>query len=676
MINRLSTLKIATIVLVILSGAEVYCQPDSTITFEAVTVEAYQMPEKLRTIPGSLSLLGTRDIGNTDATNLASIMNTLPGVSMQSGTYTTNRIVIRGMGSRTPYNTNRIRCYLNEIPLTTADGISTPEEIDLLSIGRIEVIKGPSSALYGSGLGGSLNLYTPAAEKSGGHAGVQYGSFKTAKINLMGTVVRNDLNLSVGLGYLNSGGYRENSNYKRSSLLINGGYNRPTWSIGINLLLMGVHGGIPSSLGETMFSTDPQAAAPGWKAIGGFKEYTKGLAGITLTNRLSDKLTNKTTLFGRANDQYEKRPFNNLDDQTTSLGIREKLSLHLDKTDWVGGFEWIAEAYEWQLDTNDFVINRNREVRNQWNVFGMVYYRPGPKINISIAGAVNYIHYRLTDLFENNGDQSGSRKFPVIISPRIGINYAANENVAVFVSAGHGFSMPSPEETLSPEGNVNRDIKPEQGIQIELGSRLTFFEQALSIDATVYWIGLKDLLVTKRITEDIFTGMNAGRTNHLGVELLLRNQTLNYASFPGKLITTISYFWSLNRFIDFTDDEMVFDGNQLPGIPAQMITLQFNWDPIRVLNLHTDFGYTGKQFLNDGNTDQYNGFFVANLKISVDFQTGKRSRFAFSIGVNNLTDTHYASMVVVNAQGFNGSEPRYYYPGLPRHVYAGIGCFF
>ena len=52
-------------------------------------------------------------------TNLAATLNTIPGITMQTGTYLTSRIVIRGMGSRTPYNTNRIRSYLNEIPLTS-----------------------------------------------------------------------------------------------------------------------------------------------------------------------------------------------------------------------------------------------------------------------------------------------------------------------------------------------------------------------------------------------------------------------------------------------------------------------------------------------------------------------------------------------------------------------------
>ena len=286
MINRSLNTFVLLFILLSASVQKVVSQPDTTITIEAVTVEAYQMSERLFAIPGSLSLLTSRETNHTDGTNLASVLNTLPGVTMQSGTYTTNRIVIRGMGSRTPYNTNRIRSYLNDIPLTTSDGISTPEEIDLLGIGRIEVVKGPSSALYGSGLGGSINLYTPEAEKSRGFAGLQYGSFSTAKVNLSGTLVHKGIRLGASLGHLQSAGYRENNDYRRTSLMVNAGYDRTNWSVYLHLLLMGVHGGIPSSLGETLFNTDPQAAAPNWKAIEGYKEYTKGIAGITLVNKM------------------------------------------------------------------------------------------------------------------------------------------------------------------------------------------------------------------------------------------------------------------------------------------------------------------------------------------------------------------------------------------------------
>jgi len=45
-------------------------------------------------------------------------------------------------------------------------------------------------------------------------------------------------------------------------------------------------------------------------------------------------------------------------------------------------------------------------------------------------------------------------------------------------------------------------------------------------------------------------------------------------------------------------------------------------------------------------------------------------------GINNISDNHYASMLVVNAIGFGNNEPRYYYPGLPGNIYGGVQLMF
>jgi iron complex outermembrane receptor protein len=665
-----------TFLLLLLSGSYAHSQADSILMLDAVRVESYQISGSLRSIPGSLSVLTGEAIGHTDGTNMAGTLNTLPGVTMQTGSFTTNRIVIRGMGSRTPYNTNRIRTYLNDIPLTSSEGISSPEEIDLQSLGRIEIVKGPSSALYGSGLGGTINLLTPVTLQRILRAGIQYGNFNTVQAGITGNLINDKSDFFGHIGYLHSDGYRENSRYDRISLLSAAGWKFTGWTLNYSLLLMGVNAGIPSSLGATMFENDPQAAAPAWKNIEGYKRYGKGMAGITLTKSFKDRLTNKLILFGRGIDSYEKRPFNNLDDMSLGAGVRNKLSYHGQKTDWVLGVEWIFEQYSWKLDLDGSLLNQNREKRSQLNIFAMGYYRPSRKLNISVAGAINRITYRLTDLYADNGDQSDTRAFPVIFSPRVGFNYAPVANWAIYGSAGHGFSMPSPEETLLPAGDVNQDIKPEQGFQFEIGTRLSLLDRALEFDGTLYWIELKDLLVTKRVTEDIFTGINAGQTRHLGMEMQLHYCILNLADFPGEIHAGFSYTFTLNRFIEFTDDTSTYNGNFLPGIPDQTLYFQLAWEPVKWLEFSFNLRYTGDQYLLDDNSLEYPGYWVSNLKLTARLPLKRSGEFNLFAGINNLVDQHHASMLVVNARGFGGAEPRYYYPGLPRNGYAGIRFSF
>jgi iron complex outermembrane receptor protein len=644
---------------------------DSVHLLEDVKVVAYRFRGRVHTLPGNLAVKSSESLRLPGGTNFAEAVNTIPGVTMQSGTFATSRIVIRGMGSRTPYNTNRIRAYLNEIPITDADGVSAPEEIDLQNLDRIEVIKGPSSALYGSGLGGSINLYTPVKKKNSGNFNTHFESFGTYRNHLSGSLNSGKASLWGSLSQLSSKGYRENNDYNRLSLLTTSIVDQKKWSLNTTLLVTGMRGGIPSSLGQTLFETNPKAAAPNWKAVGGYQKYFKGLGAVSVTNRLSERVSNQLTVFWKFSDNFERRPFNDLDDGTSGGGLRERINYLTSKIDVIAGAEWIGEGYRWLLRDDGVLINRNLENRFQLNVFSLAYYKPVPKVNISAGAALNSIRYSLTDRFEADGDQSGNRSFPLIFSPRIGLNYAPGDRLAFYASAGHGFSLPSPEETLLPQGNVNPGIKPEKGMQYETGIRLHLPFHDISAELSLYDIELSNLLLTKRLSEDIFTGINAGRTRHQGIELSLQNTWFESSEFPGRLLSIIGYTRSLNRFIRFTDNDVTFDGNHLPGIPDQVFNLQLLWDMLKKLRFSGNFHYTGEQYLNDANNLKYGDYFICDLKATLTLGKAQKSLSIYS-GVNNVSNVHYASMLIVNALGVNNAEPRYYYPGLPRHYYVGV----
>lgn len=659
-----------------LSQEHTYQETDSTIQLNEVIVNAYQLNTQHHQLPGSISLLTTEEMERGDGISFANILHAMPGIYMHSGTYATSRIIIRGVGSRTPYNTNRIKAYLNDIPFTSSDGISTPEDIDLGGITRMEVIKGPASALYGSGLGGNINLYTPQTGGNSGNALLQYGSFNTMKAAAGGNMHRNNLQIGGQVSHLRSDGHREHNRLRRTTLLSSGSWRHPSWSLSYTLLLIDMNAQIPSSIGKSLYETSPESAAANWKAVEGYKEYRRAIAGITLTNRLAENWNNRLTLFGNSTDSYERRPFNNLGDGTRGGGIRNRLSYHRERFDALLGVEWISDNYRWELDLEGEQINRNRERRSHLNLFAMGYWRPSPAWNISLGGALNSIRYRLTDLFPENGDQSGNRHFPAVFSPRLGVNYAPSPLLALFASAGHGFSMPSPEETLLPEGEINRDLQPEQGMQYETGIRLNLFEGVTRLEATLYRIDLRNLLVTKRITEDIFTGINAGRTRHSGLELMLQQQLFRQRSFPGSLQLNASFTLSENRFVDFEEEGISYNDKRLPGIPSEMAQATLLWQPTKSWMLELQMQQVGKQFIDDANSVENDAYLLTGLKASRLILLGLAGSVELYTGINNLTNSHYASMLTVNAVAFGNSEPRYYYPGMPRHFYAGIRWSF
>lgn len=653
---------------------------DTEIVYQIDTLQIgiYQTRSASMTIPGSLSTLSGEALDINDNTHFATTINTLPGVHMQSGTYGTNRLVIRGMGSRTPFNTNRIRTYLNDIPLTGSEGLSNPEEFDMQSLDRIELIKGPSSALYGSGLGGTLAMFTPHNARTSSGVTVQYGSFGTLRSLAYMSYKKNRFSLWSSLNHLHTQGYRDNNYHRRSSLLTVAQWTGDKYVLKATLLGADVFGRIPSSIGETLYRTQPSAADVGWANIRGHKRYNRGVLGLSLSRNFSATLSNTLTVFGRWLDNYEARPFNNLDDMALSTGLRNRFHYTSEKLEIIAGFEWLAEQYRWGLYRRDthVLFNENKELRHQLNVFGITYYKPIEKLNISLALASNQIQYRLDNLFPSTVDLLKRRRFPHVLSPRLGLNYSPNQHFAVYASVGHGFSMPSPEETLLPDGEVNPNILPEQGYQLELGSRYILAEDRLSVDLSFYHIELKDLLVTKRITEDIFTGINAGRSRHYGMELQLKSRLLNRLKFPGRLDANLGFTLSANRFVEFEDNGQVYNGNHLPGIPQSSTQFVLTWKPVRYFELLTHVQYIGSQFITDDNRVDYPSFFLGNLRMSVPKIPLGQQSLRIYLGVNNVTDTKYASMLLINALPRAGQEPRYYYPGLPRNYYVGLNYQF
>ncbi len=99
--------------------------------------------------------------------DLVDVINQTPGVYIQSGAINTNRITIRGVGSRTLFGTNKIRAYFNGIPITNGAGETTIDSYNASIIGNLEIVKGPKATKYGSNLGGTLLLSTNKPEADG-----------------------------------------------------------------------------------------------------------------------------------------------------------------------------------------------------------------------------------------------------------------------------------------------------------------------------------------------------------------------------------------------------------------------------------------------------------------------------------------------------------------------------
>jgi iron complex outermembrane receptor protein len=129
-------------------------QPQDSITpLDEVIIS--DVPLKKQALPLVTSdLIGQDIIQQYSPVDLISTLNQSPGILVFSGAVNTNRITIRGIGARTPYGTNKLRMYYNNIPITNGSGFSELEAFDLENLYGLEIIKGPKSTLYGANLGG------------------------------------------------------------------------------------------------------------------------------------------------------------------------------------------------------------------------------------------------------------------------------------------------------------------------------------------------------------------------------------------------------------------------------------------------------------------------------------------------------------------------------------------
>src|SRR5690606_12299225 len=147
--------------------------------------------------------------------DLVSAINETPGVFIQSGAINTNRIIIRGVGSRTLYGTNKIRAYFNGIPITNGIGETAIDVFDPEDLQTIEIVKGPKATQYGTNLGGTLLLSSKQAAvgQSFFKSNFTVGSFGLIKNTVAIGTAGEKFSLNLNYDHLQTDGFRENSSY-------------------------------------------------------------------------------------------------------------------------------------------------------------------------------------------------------------------------------------------------------------------------------------------------------------------------------------------------------------------------------------------------------------------------------------------------------------------------------
>ncbi|WP_313110989.1 TonB-dependent receptor family protein [Aequorivita sediminis] len=620
---------------------------------------------------------------------LISVINETPGVFIQSGALNTNRITIRGVGSRTLYGSNKIRAYFNGIPITNGIGETTIDMFDPEDLQSLEVIKGPKATQYGTNLGGTLllNSKQAAVGETFLKSNLSFGSFGLIKNTVSAATATEKFSLNINYDHLETDGFRENNKYNRNGLLLTSNYKLNAKSeISLLVNYIDYNAQIPSSIGKTAFEEDPTQAAFTWKMAQGYEDNKILLTGLSFTHHLSDNFTNSTSVFYTYLDHYEPRPFNILDEFTNGFGGRTVFNkgFHFlkNKANFSFGGEFYKDQYNWKIIENLYednngngslegnLLSDNIENRENLNIFATVTIPFTEKLKGQFGLNFNNTNYSFTDEF-NLGDanKSADRDFDPIFAPNINLLYQFNENLSAYFNFSRGFNYPSIEETLTPEGVINPDLGPEKGYNYEVGCEVFLLKRKLHFKVNAYLLDIDDLLVAERVGDDQYIGRNAGKTEHKGIELQL--SYLQPLSNSGYISPYINAEFNNHKFIDFVDGDSDFSGNQLTGVPDRKVNGGINFG-FKNFILNTNFLNIGEMPMNDANQLYSEKYTVLNVKATYKKELSKALSAEMNVGINNFTDEKYASSILINATGFGNSKPRYYYPGMPRNWFGGI----
>ena len=680
--------------------SSIVCHSQSKNSEKAITSELNEViistknnTKKHQQITSTIDTVSSKELNRANNINFAPILNRVPGVFMQSGSLNTNRIIIRGIGSRNLYGTAKIRAYYKEIPLTNGSGETNIEDFELASIGTINILKGASTIEYGAGLGGAIKIKPQQSKinESSIYNQLTIGSFGLAKgiIKLNHGSQKNNIQATYSNTHSNS--YRENNEYNRQTFTLSTKH-----SLGKNDELsflssyVDLKAFIPSSINQNDYINHPKKAAFTWKQSQGHEDAIRGLLGISWKHEYNNYLNQTTSIFSSFKKAYEPRPFDILKENTHAIGLRSKLTgnikLGSNNLNYSLGGEFFKDNYQYQTYQNLYQnypsgtgsvkgneLSNFKEKRNYYNLFWESSYDLSSKTTISAGLNFNKTSYVLKDQFpisSNDLDQSGNFKFKNILSPKFGVLYTPLKNISLYTSINHGFSPITLAETLMPDGQINTNLKPETGWNYEIGTHGYLFQKKLQFSATIYSLNLKNLLVARRTAQDQYIGLNAGKTQHNGLEL-----TLNYDWIQTKNISINSFInYTLNhfRFKDFIDDGQDYSGNKVTGVPSDIFNAGIDMNTKIGIYGNLNYQYVGSMPMTDSNSLYSDSYALTNFKFGYATNLLKKLTLDTFVGVNNIFNKAYASQILINATGFGNSAPRYYYPGNPLNYYTGI----
>jgi iron complex outermembrane recepter protein len=671
-------------------------------SLEPVVVTATRSERLQLDVPAAVDLIeGERIRDGQLRVNLSESLQQVPGiVVLNRQNYAQDlQISIRGFGSRASFGVRGVRLYVDGVPATFPDGQGQVSHFPLNLAERIEVLRGPFSALYGNSSGGVIALTTmlrPQEPRFELHGAA--GSNGTWRAGLSARGGIDPYAFSLDAGRFETDGARAHSRAQRDTLNLRVAFlDSPLGRVRLSLNSVAMPDAQdPLGLTRAQWQDDPSQASPVALQFNTRKSTRQSTLGAEVQSVLARSTTLTTALWvgQRGVTQYQSIPtatqaaenhpggvidfdrgFGGGDVRasietgvvTTHVGLTAE-RLDEDRR----GFEnYIGTGPDQVLGVQGAPRRDERNRIETLDPYLQAEARLGERWRLHAGVRRARVEFRSTDLFivGNNLDDSGGATYSAL-NPTAGVVFRPTATTSVYASYGRGFETPTLNElAYRADGSAgfNRDLRAARSNNLEIGAKVA--SGGLRANVAAFSVRTSDDIVVRTNAGGRSAFANAARTRRDGVE----------AAVDWKLAPSSSLLVSaavLRARFDtafltcgpppcVTPTLPVAAGNRLPGVPERTLFTQLR-HRFGASDLTLDWRLQSALFVDDRNTDRAPSYGVVSLSIARTVEhAGSRPRLFAR--VDNLLDRRYVGSVIVNE-----GNRRFFEPGPGRSVLAGI----
>lgn len=651
------------------------------VTLDSVVVTGSRVEHSSFDLPAAIDVVDRARINADQArVNASEALAAVPGISVQNRQNYAQDLQIssRGFGARSAFGVRGIRLMADGIPASMPDGQGQAATFNLDRAERMEVMRGPMSAVYGNHAGGVIQLFTPDGRGEptidASFAAGSKGTWK-ADIGAQGEVG--------GIGYVldtsrfSTDGYRDHSSATRDQSLAKLTF-RPHEDGKLTLTASRFRQDAedPQGLAWAAYQANPRGVAQGALDYNTRKSIDHQQGGLTYEHRFGEHAVQLAAYVGqRSTIQYQSIPKAVQANPKHSGGIidfdRDFAGL---SARWIGRFDLaggkltttLGSDYEQSSDDRrgyeNFIGaqlgvkgNLRRQERDQVASFDQYAQAEWARGDWLLTGGLRHsrVAFKVRDDYLSNGDDSGSVSYGKT-TPTAAVTYKLNPAVNLYASAARGFEAPTFNELFysGTGGTFSYQLKPATSVHYETGVK-AYVGNDTRMDAALFQVNTQDELVVDSASGGRTSYRNAGKTERRGVEIAVDSRWL------GNLSSRLAYTWLDARYSESfttTAGSTVNAGSRLPGVAAQSLFGELAWrHPGTGFHAAIEGIARSRMQVEDTNTQTAApGYAIANLRIGVDRQYDKLSLRSF-VRLDNLLDRQYIGSVIVG-----DSNGRYY----------------